>query len=245
MPHVHRFYIDKTPGEADPIDLSGQEAHHALHVVRLKVGDGVEVFDGLGREWDCRVVETTRHGVRLEAVDCRQAVRGAARLTLYQAALHRDKAVEELVRHGTELGVAGFVFFPAHHSERGPRAGGKWRRTAIEACKQCSRAWLPEFDTAESLEDALARASGTLLVATRELPAVAVAHAVSSPEISLFVGPEGDFTEEELGAFVARGASAVSLGAATYRSEVAAVLASALVLYELGELGPGRSSWRK
>lgn len=211
-----------------------------MHVVRVKVGNEVEVFDGLGREWDCRVAATTRHEVRLEALDCRQAVRGTARLTLYQAVLHRDKAVEELIRHGTELGIARFVFFPAHHSERVARASEKWRRTAIEACKQCRRVWLPEFDTAASLEDALARASGTLLVATRELPAVPVAHAVSSSEISLYVGPEGDFTEQELGAFVARGAIAISLGAATYRSEVAAVLASALVLYELGELGPGR-----
>ena len=56
--------------------------------------------------------------------------------------------------------------------------------------------------------------------------------------MSLLVGPEGDFTPEELQQADARGVVPVSLGTATYRSEVAATLAAALVLYELGELGP-------
>jgi RsmE family RNA methyltransferase len=91
---------------------------------------------------------------------------------------------------------------------------------------------------ADSLEDALGQAGGTLLVATRELPAVPLSTANGSDQVSLFVGPEGDFTEQELGAFITREAKAVSLGSATYRSEVAAVLASTLLLYELGQLGP-------
>ncbi|NUM55570.1 MAG: 16S rRNA (uracil(1498)-N(3))-methyltransferase [Candidatus Hydrogenedentes bacterium] len=246
MPHLHRFYTDVTPDGNNLIQLTGHEAHHALHVVRLKLGDTIEIFDGAGREWEGRVVKMTRHDVEVEVWECRATGRAPAGLTLFQAGLHRDKATEELIRHGSEIGITRIVFFPSHHSERQPRASDKWRRTAIEACKQCRRAWLPEFDTADSLEDALARATGTLLVATAELPSVPVAQAITSPEVSLFVGPEGDFTEQELGAFVAREAKAISLGDATYRSEVAAVLAAALVMYELGLLGPVRtrsSNW--
>ena len=240
MPHLHRFYIDAHTPDSGDIFLSGQEAHHALHVVRLRAGDAVELFDGAGREWEGRVTRVTRHEVRVALGELRQTPPPPARVVLFQAWLHRDKAVEELVRHGTEIGIAKIVFFPSHHSERKPRPSDKWARTAIEACKQCRRAWLPSFAVADSLEDALAQAAGTLLVATRELPAVALANAVAPPDVSLFVGPEGDFTEAELGAFLDRGAKAISLGNATYRSEVAAVLASTLVLYELGQIGPAR-----
>jgi 16S rRNA (uracil1498-N3)-methyltransferase len=239
MLHIYRFHVEQGPTSHDTTaELSGPEAHHALHVVRLRLGDEIELFDGAGREWDARVVDTTRHAVRVALRECRETPPPPARLTLFQAWLHRDKAVEELVRHGTEIGIAQFVFFPSHHSERKPRVSDRWPRTAIEACKQCRRAWLPTFAAADSLEDALAQAAGTLLVATRELPPVALSHAAVPSEISLFVGPEGDFTEQELGSFIARGANAISLGSATYRSEVAAVLASTLVLYELGQLGP-------
>lgn len=238
MPHVHRFHIEGLPTEQEEAILTGQEAHHALHVARVRTGDAVQLFDGMGHEWDALVLETARREVRVRLDELRTTMRPGERLTLFQAWLHRDKAVEELVRHGTEIGIARFVFFPSHHSERAPHAGGKWKRTAIEACKQCRRAWLPDFAIAESLEDALTQASGMLLVATRELPAVALRDALTAHEVSLFVGPEGDFTEQELGAFVAREAKAISLGSTTYRSEVAAILAAALIQYELGQLGP-------
>ena len=239
MSHLHRFYIsgDMPPAD-DSVLITGAEAHHALHVVRVRIGDEIELFDGAGHEWAGRVVETRRREVRVALGECREISRLAVGLTLFQAWLHRDKAIEELIRHGTEIGIGRFVFFPSHHSERSPRVSDKWKRTAVEACKQCRRAWAPSFAAADSLEDALGQAGGTLLVATRELPAVPLSIANGSEQVSLFVGPEGDFTEQELAAFVTREAKVISLGGATYRSEVAAVLASTLILYELGQLGP-------
>lgn len=239
MSHLHRFYIgQETPPLGETALLTGPEAHHALHVARLRAGDDVELFDGVGREWDAQVLETSRHDVCVAMRGAREVPRPAGMLTLFQAWLHREKAVEELVRHGTEIGISRFVFYPSHHSERAPRVRDKWRRTAIEACKQCRRAWLPAFETVDSLEEALGQAGGTLLVATCELPCVPISTAITSEDVSLFVGPEGDFTEQELGAFVAREAKALSLGEVTYRSEVAAVLASAIILHRFGQLGP-------
>ena len=236
MPHLHRFHIDaKLPDDASIATLTEQEAHHALHVVRVKPGDEVAVFDGKGRTWQGTVEATTRHEVTIALGEYRQSPLPAARVALFQAWLHREKAIEELIRHGTEIGISRFVFFPAHHSERKPRFSDKWRRTAIEACKQCGRVWLPSFEVADSLESALSIVQGTLLLATRDVEPVPIHAVLSQQEVSLMIGPEGDFTERELGEVIARGGKPISLGDVTYRAEVAAIVASTVVLYELQE----------
>lgn len=240
MPHLHRFFLETIPSNENQIlSLTGQEAHHALHVVRVRVGDTIEVFNGKGYEWGATVTATTRHDIHIEQNYRREIPAPTVSLTLFQAWLHRDKAVEELIRHGAEIGIAKFVFFRSQHSERAPRVNDKWRRTAIEACKQCRRAWLPEFETTESLDTALDMSVGPVLVATRDIPPAALSSTLETiNKVSLFVGPEGDFSEQEIESFRLHGAVAISLGDVTYRSEVAAVLASTLIQYELGHLGP-------
>ncbi|MCC6153101.1 MAG: 16S rRNA (uracil(1498)-N(3))-methyltransferase, partial [Candidatus Hydrogenedentes bacterium] len=165
MSHLHRFYLAQPPVEnAREAALTDHEAHHALHVVRLRAGDAIEVFDGAGREWDATVTTTTRHDVRIDLGELREHPAPHVPVTLFQAWLHRDKAIEELIRHGTEIGFARFVFFRSQHSERAPRTNDKWLRTAIEACKQCRRVWLPTFETADSLEAAIKMVTGPAIV---------------------------------------------------------------------------------
>lgn len=239
MPHIHRFFIG--PGEraaGDRVTLRDDEAHHALRVVRVRTGDTVTLFDGCGQEWGATVESLRRGEVDLRITAHRRVERPDTRLSLYQAWLHRDKPIEEIIRRGTEIGIQRFVFFWGRHSERKPLQSEKWQRLAVEACKQCGRPWLPEFAVEETLESALATARGELLAAARGRPAVPLRGLVSNGDVSLFVGPEGDFTGEELELLLAKGAHVISLGDATYRSEVAAILASSIVLYECGRLGP-------
>ena len=240
MSHLHRFFVAQTPVEsAREAVLTDHEAHHALHVVRLRTGDAIEVFDGAGREWEATVTTTSRHEVRLALGNLREHPAPRVPVTLFQAWLHRDKAVEELIRHGTEIGFTRFVFFRSQHSERAPRVNDKWRRTAIEAFKQCRRVWLPTFETADSLDAAFRMVTGRPIVATWNIPPIPVASALERvDEVSLFVGPEGDFDVDEIQIFRQRDAHAISLGDSTYRSEVAAVLSGTLIQYELGHLGP-------
>ncbi len=238
MAHVHRFYVEPEAAEETVAVLEGAEAHHALHVVRVQPGDAVVLFDGQGRELEGRVASATRHDLSVEITRERSVQPETHTLTLIQAALHREKSVEDLIRRCTELGVAGFVFFASERSERPPRMTEKWRRWAIESCKQCGRLWLPGFHIASSLEAALEGQWSALLTATASAPPVPIRSAAAGNRVALAVGPEGDFASGELEMMLARGALPISLGPMTFRSEVAATIASALVLYELGFLGP-------
>jgi len=239
VPHVHRFFA--APEDSDPgiAILRDEEAHHAIHVVRLRGGDQVEMFDGLGRSWTATVASVTRSDVTLHVSDETRSPLPEAELTLALGWLHRDKAIEEVVRRCTELGVSRFLFFRAERSERAPRLSGKLARHAIESCKQCGRRWLPGFTAVPTLDGVFTEERGTLLVATKDLAPVPLATGLSgSNQAVLLVGPEGDFTQDELTRIRAAGALPISLGEPTLRSEVAAVAGSTLLLYEMGRLGP-------
>ncbi|HOZ48950.1 MAG TPA: RsmE family RNA methyltransferase [Candidatus Hydrogenedentes bacterium] len=240
MPHVHRFYIPEMPDATTEWPLPSEEAHHALHVVRVRAGDPLVVFDGRGREWPGVVGEVARREVTVRVGEARLVPPPRTRLIVVQAWLNRDKSVETLIRRCTELGVSHFLFFRSGRSDRPPKPSDKWTRLAAETCKQCGRAWLPTFDVADDLDAALALAEVPVLVAAMDCEPIPLSEALvpCAGACSILVGPEGDFADAELRRALDSGAMPISLGHITYRSEVAACTLAALVLYERGELGP-------
>lgn len=238
MPHLHRFHIaPETPGTG-PITLTPDEAHHASRVVRVREGDEVALFDGQGRELLGTVAVCNKKDVVVEVTSERSEAPPTPVLTLAQAGLHRDKPMEFVIRHGTELGVRHFVFYRAERSERPPKFSEKWTKLAVECCKQCGRLWLPTFEIAESLEDLLEETPGRVLIATGERPPVPWSEAVNAQAITLVVGAEGDFTDAELAAAADAGAHPVSLGPTVYRAEVASIIGCTIIAHETGQLGP-------
>jgi len=238
MPHLHRFHISPGAPAGDRVVLPEEGAHHALRVARLRQGAPVVLFDGAGRELTGTLVPEGRRDASVAVTGERFVPRPAPALTIALAWLHRDKPVEELIRRGTELGVGGFVFFPSARSERAPKVSDKWSRVAVEAAKQCGVLWLPSFAVAEGLDDVLDRAAGDVLVADMQGETRPLEACLTGADATLLVGPEGDFTGEELALARSRGAKGISLGPHTFRSEVAAVVGATLVAYAWGRLGP-------
>lgn len=238
MAHLHRFFVPSTtPGEG-LVELPSDEAHHAARVVRVREGDRVELFDGVGRLWNVEVESVTKREVRVRIRAAQQAEPPARPLALLQAWPNHEKTVEAIVRRGVELGVTSFIFFRGGHSERAPRQSEKWVRLAIETCKQCRRNWLPAFHVALDLTAALETARGTVLLATTERPPTPIATIAHEESVALLVGPEGDFTPQELDLALERGALPIGLGDVVLRSEIAAMVAMVMVQYERGLLGP-------
>jgi 16S rRNA (uracil1498-N3)-methyltransferase len=238
MAHVFRFYISPEMVCTGEIALPPEEAHHAIHVIHVKRNDMVVLFDGQGREIQGTILEVGRREVTVARIAEKRIPKPRAQVAILQGRLLREKCTEFVIQRGTELGVAHFCFFRAEHSEKAPRWNAKWPRMAIEVCKQCGRSWLPTFAVAPDLEAAVRPAQGAVLIATTHATPTPLRQALSQENAAILVGPEGDFTPEELRRAQALGAVPISLGSTTYRSEIAATLAAALVLYELGELGP-------
>jgi len=246
---MHRFYLPAAKCRPPLLELTGREAHHAREVLRLEKGDRVTVLDGAGRRFLCEVRASDRQRVSLAVTEVSTAPAPAARVTLIQA-VPKGKMMESIIQKATELGVARVV--PLLSERVATRLGGaearekaeKWRQCAIEAIKQCGQAWLPEVEEPLSLPALLAGGASFELALVGSLQgdgrhprlffdAFQARHGRRPQSVGAWIGPEGDFTGEELDMIRAAGARPIDLGPLVLRSETAAVCTLAVINYEL------------
>lgn len=243
---LHRFFVLPERIQDKEVVL-GEEAHQIRDVLRLKAGARIIVLDNEGWEYEAKLKVVGRSEVRGKVVEKREATgEPGVRITLYQSLLAREK-FELVLQKCTEVGVAGFVPVITERSvvrDSGIKASrlGRWRRIIQEAAEQSHRGRLPELAAPVRFEDALEGLDGfdMSLVASPEAKGKSLRECLRGPgtagTVALFVGPEGGFTENEVRQLCGGGAIAFSLGERILRTETAAVVASSVILYEMGEL---------
>ena len=241
--HVVPSLAGVTPGEV--VTVEGDEAHHAVVVRRLRVGEQVTLTDGLGLVATGEVGATAKRSfdVRVTAVD--DLPEPSPAVTVVQA-LPKGERADLAVEVLTEIGVGRIVPWAAARSvavwkgERAARSHAKWQSTAREAAKQARRAWHPAVSPLVGTPDVrelVGRADLAVVLheeATEPLGAIAVPDA---GEILVVVGPEGGLTDDEVSGFVAAGAVAVRLGDEVLRTSTAGVAAVAALLARTGRWG--------
>ncbi|ANH40201.1 Ribosomal RNA small subunit methyltransferase E [Nocardioides dokdonensis FR1436] len=220
------------------VTVEGDEAHHAVAVRRLRVGEQVVLTDGRGVSVRGEVTSTGKRVFVVEALDVETAPEPAPSVTVVQALPKGDRgelAVEVL----TEVGVARIVPWAASRSvavwkgERAAKSVARWRSTAREAAKQARRAWHPEVDPMASTAEVVALLAGAdLAVVLHEDATDSLADLLVPAEghLVVVVGPEGGIAPDELTAFVAAGARSVRLGAEVLRTSTAGLAATAALL---------------
>lgn len=226
-----RFFAERV--QMGPLMLSEQETRHARGSRRLGPGDRVVVFDGCGNEGDGIILDSTgkKHSIEVQIEAVRHLPRRTPELTL-AVAIPKGPRQDWLIEKCTELGVRAIWPLTAERSISGASDHRltKWKQVAIEAAKQSSQAWVPEFR--EPLEPARLWSQATgfdqILIATGSA-ALRFAPSPNICRLLLLIGPEGDWTQAELDDALAHGATAVSLGPSVLRIETAAIAAAALV----------------
>ena len=246
---MHRFYVPPGPDRGPTLQLSGSEAHHALHVLRVRRGEKVSVLNGQGLVSECAVEETRHDQVVLTVLENRQAGPLPCQITLAQA-IPRGRLFESIVQKATELGAAKIVPLLTQRTivrveaEDAEDKVARWRGVALEAIKQCGSAWLPQIDTPRSVERFLADDQQAELALVGSLRQDARHPRTCFDEfqqnrgrkpasVSIAIGPEGDFTDEELSQLQAAGALPITLGPLVLRTETAAVYCLSVINYEL------------
>lgn len=229
------------------VTVDGDEAHHAVVVRRLRVGERVTLADGRGVVATGEVATTSKRSfaVTVERVD--EVPEPAPVLTVVQALPKGDRgelAVEVL----TEVGVARIVPWAASRSvavwkgERAAKSHAKWQGTAREAAKQSRRAWHPVVEplaTTADAVDVVRRADlavvlhedATVPFGDLEVPAVG--------ELVVVVGPEGGLSDDEVASFREAGGVVVRLGSEVLRTSTAGVAAVSALLSRTPRWGTG------
>lgn len=244
-----RFYApDLSAGDARAV-LPAQESHHLTRVMRLGEGDEIAVFDGRGAEYRARVATAARDGVHVTLLE-RMAPAPEPRLalTLVQAILKGDR-MDAVVRDATMMGAVAVEPIVTTHgvvrlaSVAGGKSAERWRRVAVSSAKQCRRAVVPSIEEPRAFGEAVARArEGLRLLLVEPSADAGEGQSMRSligraePSVTLFVGPEGGWTAEEIDQAVAAGCMPVTLGHLTLRADAVPLATLAVVRFALGDL---------
>jgi 16S rRNA (uracil1498-N3)-methyltransferase len=163
---MHRFYLPPERCAGNTLRLDGREAHHALHVLRIKHGGQAVVLDGEGHEFFCEVENSSRDVVELRVTKRNFIPPLPCQMTLLQA-LPRGKIIESIIQKAVELGAHRIVPLLTEHvvaqldDESAEHKREKWQQVAIEAIKQCGAAWLSKIETPTTIEKFLAPHRGS------------------------------------------------------------------------------------
>ncbi len=221
---MHLFYTPGISGERYQLDE--QESKHAIRVLRLRAGDRVVAVDGRGG-WHEALVESEDPGRCTLKVTSRTSGYQPLPYELHMAVspTRQPDRFEWFVEKATEIGVSAITPLMCHRTERSRIRNDRLERILVSAMKQSLRAWKPVLYEPVTLDRFLeSNREGTRGVA-HCMPGErkAVVDLPVSGKYTLLVGPEGDFTEEELEMVSHSGYLPFHLGRARLRTETAGV----------------------
>lgn len=237
-----RFYLPPDSWQTDAA-LTGDEARHLSQVLRMKPGDSVVVFDGQGRRASAEILAVSRDRVPLKLGESLPSRAPQPAITLAQA-IPKGKNMDLIVQKSVELGIAAIQPLVTRYTVVQPGEGKseKWRRNALEACKQCGQDTLPEIADPLGFEPWIAsqaevpglKVIASLAAGARPFRQVLKDHPATT-RATLLVGPEGDFSAEETRAALAAGFLPISLGSIVLRVETATLFCLSALRYEFDE----------
>ena len=231
---MQNFYTPPELFNGTVVTLVDDEYRHAVRSCRVRAGETIGVTDGCGRRVEARVEVIGRNALVANIVrDVSGCGEPRTDLTL-ALALIKPARFEIAVEKCTELGVRRIAPLAAERCEREAERlnPDRLRRIALEAAKQAGRSWITEITAVTDIESAC-RGGGALLAALKgaELRIGKVlARFHRAERVTVFIGPEGDFTLEETGLMAGLGVVPVNLGGLTLRAETAAIVATTLVM---------------
>jgi 16S rRNA (uracil1498-N3)-methyltransferase len=239
---MRRFYAPAESFAGNKLELDENETRHLRDVLRLRAGDEVNVFDGEGREFLCRIETVGKRKTALSVVreTAADAPESPLKLTLAAAVLKGEK-FDWVIQKAVELGVSALIPIETRRGDVKISDPGKklerWRRITLEATKQCGRAKLMSicgpvpFNTlfGEQMPPGTAlmfseRGGGSLMDIKR------------AGEIVFITGPEGGWTDQEIDDARRGGVEVVTLGGRIMRAETAAIAIAAVLQSLFGDL---------
>ena len=232
------FYAYEADGRFCRLDAD--ESGHCCRVLRHRAGDQIHVIDGLGTMYRCRLTDDNPKGAEAEVLEAFPGWGGHPyRLTVACCPTKNNDRFEWFVEKATEVGVDRIVPTIGERSERKVYKTDRALRIALSATKQSLKARIPEIAEPISVKDFICHSEpaeqakeSLKLIAycfegdTKRISIQEALKAYEGKDVTILIGPEGDFSPEEARLAVEHGYIPVHLGASRLRTETAAVLAA-------------------
>ncbi|MDM8518788.1 16S rRNA (uracil(1498)-N(3))-methyltransferase [Anaerolineales bacterium HSG6] len=240
----HHFFIPPNWIAPPEVTLFDNVARQIKTVLRMQEGEQITVLDGSGRSWQVELTQVSQNSVHGRILSMQTLPsESTIAVTLYQGTLKGQK-FEWVLQKGTELGVSRFVPLISERSvvtdiTKLVKKNSRWQRIIQEAAEQSKRARLPVLAPPQPFTEAIAARDPVTLTIfpweeSRDVSLKQLLGTVNykPTRISVFIGPEGGFSQIEAEQATQHGLNLVTLGSRILRAETAAIATCAAIFYE-------------
>jgi len=246
---MKRFFIQSDEISKPFPEIFGQDAQHIIKVLRLNIGDHIVLLDGTGHEYEAEIVRFSTNRVYVTIVrKVLTATESSVQIIVGQGYL-KDKKMDLLVRHLTEIGISQWIpviterSIPQPDKKRMVSRIQRWKAIANEAVKQCKRSIPPEIFAPVSFQEAVRQNNiADLKIIFFENETIPIKRSLvpdgqTPSKIMIMLGPEGGFSQKEVDLAKTAGFITASLGPRILKAETASISACTLIQYLFGDMG--------
>ena len=230
----HRIYVELLEPS---VTVTGDEFHHSIRVVRARAGEEVELFDRAGNAARGIVESIERDSAVIAVKEPIPSRESPLAIHLAMAVIQLEK-FELVLQKGTELGVKTFIPLVTERVELRPERYAnktdRWNKIVFEAVKQCGRAVVPKIEAPATFNDIITKSGTKLLFDADATPPTA--NRQPPTDLTILIGPEGGWSEEELRSARDHGVVFERLGPRRLRAETAAIAAVSVIASRFGDL---------
>lgn len=230
---MHLFY-DPHIVEGKLHTLSEEESKHAIRVLRLQSGDVLKVLDGKGSAYTCTINEAHAKRCTLAIKDRFQDRASSHSIHIAVSPTKQMERMEWFIEKATEIGITEITFLRCTNSERVQLKPERLEKKAISAMKQSQRLFIPKINGLVEYSNFLKEHAFGLLAHCYESEKNLISRVFQAENCPVLIGPEGDFTAEELQFALDRGYKMVTLGDNRLRTETAALYATMQMKWLIG-----------
>ena len=224
---MQQFYIPTLTKEDKEIHFDKIESKHLSKVVRKQIGDTITIVNGVGYRFEATL--TSVHDKQCTAVvnQCEKIASDPYHLHIFIAPTKSNDRMEWFVEKATEIGVHAITPIICQRSERKVVKQERLQKIAIAAMKQSLGAYLPVIHPSCDFLTTLKQLEGKAFIAhcqdTKKM--TLDSQVLTHQSISIFIGPEGDFSAEEIKAAADANVTPITLGTKRLRTETAGIIA--------------------
>ncbi len=240
---IPRIFVDANLTTGQEYIIVGQAAHHIARVLRLTKHDALILFNNTNSEFSTTINSISKSSVTVLIEDQHNvAMTSPINITLIQS-LAKGEKMDFIIQKATELGVSRIIPVSTSRSvvkiskEKVARKVQHWQKVMTSACEQSGRTQLVEIMSPRSLTDTMGMVKGTCSMYFDPLASKTLSDLPAQSNVTICIGPEGGFSDDEVDMFKANGIEGIKFGSRILRTETAAIatLTAAGVLW--GDLG--------